>query len=94
MWLGKAKAGLIHQTGCLAVALAPAVLVNSVAPGTMAGTRMTANLDPQYTERAVSLPLTRDFTAKEDVVAQVLTLLRSDSTTGQTICVDGGRVFH
>lgn len=88
------KAALIHLTRCLAVALAPHVLVNSVAPGTMEGTRMTANLDPAYTQRAVQGALIRHPTAKEDVAEQVLTLLRSDSTTGQTICVDGGRVFH
>lgn len=88
------KAGLIHLTKCLAVALAPHILVNSVAPGTMEGTRMTANLDPAYVQRAVQGALTRRPTAKEDVAEQVLTLLRSDSTTGQTICVDGGRVFH
>lgn len=88
------KAALIHLTRCLAVALAPHVLVNSVAPGTMEGTRMTANLDPAYTQRAVQGALIRRPTAKEDVAEQVLTLLRSDSTTGQTICVDGGRVFH
>jgi 3-oxoacyl-[acyl-carrier protein] reductase len=88
------KAALIHLTRCLAVALAPHVLVNSVAPGTMEGTRMTANLDSAYTERAIQGALIRRPTAKEDVAEQVLALLRSDSTTGQTICVDGGRVFH
>ncbi|MBW3630590.1 MAG: SDR family NAD(P)-dependent oxidoreductase, partial [Gemmatimonadetes bacterium] len=35
------KAGLNHLTRCLAVALAPAILVNGVAPGLMEGTRMT-----------------------------------------------------
>ncbi|MHB1133919.1 MAG: SDR family NAD(P)-dependent oxidoreductase [Chloroflexota bacterium] len=88
------KAGLIHLTRCLAVALAPEVLVNSVAPGSMAETRMTANLSPEYVERARQGALTKRMVEKDDVVAQILTLLRSDSTTGQTICVDGGRFFH
>ena len=33
------KAGLIHLTRCMAVALAPETLVNCVAPGLLEGTR-------------------------------------------------------
>ncbi|MDO9297548.1 SDR family NAD(P)-dependent oxidoreductase, partial [Bradyrhizobium sp.] len=36
------KAGLIHLTRCMAVALAPETLVNCVAPGLLDGTRATA----------------------------------------------------
>jgi 3-oxoacyl-[acyl-carrier protein] reductase len=36
------KAGLIHLTRCMAVALAPETLVNCVAPGLLEGTRATA----------------------------------------------------
>jgi len=88
------KAALIHLTRCMAVALAPHVLVNCVAPGTMEGTRMTANLDPAYVQRGLQGTLTGQFTGKDDVAAQVLTFIKSGSTTGQTVCVDGGRVFH
>src|SRR5581483_3368590 len=42
------KAGVIHLTRCLAVALAPHVLVNAVAPGLMEGTGMTVNLAEQF----------------------------------------------
>ena len=38
------KAGLIHLTHCLAVAMAPAVSVNCVAPGLVEGTRMALRL--------------------------------------------------
>jgi 3-oxoacyl-[acyl-carrier protein] reductase len=38
------KAGLIHLTRCMAVALAPETLVNCVAPGLLEGTRTTSNL--------------------------------------------------
>ena len=41
------KAGLIHLTRCMAVALAPETLVNCVAPGLLEGTRATANLRPE-----------------------------------------------
>lgn len=40
------KAGLIHLTKCMAVALAPDILVNCVAPGYIEETRATSNLDP------------------------------------------------
>ncbi len=88
------KAGLIHLTRCLAVALAPHVLVNSVAPGGMAGTKMTANLDPEYAATARKQSLIGDYATKEDVARQVLEFARTDSITGQTIVVDGGRIFH
>ena len=37
------KAGLIHLTRCMALGLAPEILVNCVAPGYIEGTRATAN---------------------------------------------------
>ena len=46
------KAGLIHLTRCMAVALAPETLVNCVAPGLLEGTRATANLRPEMIERS------------------------------------------
>ena len=46
------KAGLIHLTRCMAVALAPETLVNCVAPGLLEGTRATANLRPEQIERS------------------------------------------
>lgn len=88
------KAALIHLTRCMAVALAPHVLVNSVAPGLMMGTRMTANLDPQYVERAKASVLIQAPVAKEDVADQVVAFARTDSITGQCVAIDGGRVFY
>jgi 3-oxoacyl-[acyl-carrier protein] reductase len=88
------KAGLIHLTRCVAVALAPHILVNSISPGIMEGTRMTSNLDPAFAEKGRQGTLIRKAADKDDVADQVLTLVRSNSTTGQTICIDGGRVFH
>jgi NAD(P)-dependent dehydrogenase (short-subunit alcohol dehydrogenase family) len=48
------KAGLIHLTRCMAVALAPETLVNCMAPGLLEGTRATANLRPEQVERSAS----------------------------------------
>ena len=52
-----AKAGLIHLTRCMAVAMAPETLVNCVAPGLLEGTRATANLRPEMIERSASASL-------------------------------------
>jgi 3-oxoacyl-[acyl-carrier protein] reductase len=46
------KAALIHLTRCLAVALAPSITVNCVAPGLIEGTRMAQRLPQPVTERA------------------------------------------
>lgn len=88
------KAGLNHLTRCLAVALAPDVLVNAVAPGLMEGTRMTEALDPAYVARSVAGAALKRATSRDDVAAQVVAFCQTDSTTGQTLVVDAGRVFH
>jgi len=88
------KAGLIHLTRCMAVALAPEVLVNCVAPGLMDGTRMTSNLTPEFTTIARDSTILKRSADKDDVAEAVLTLVRTDSITGQTLVVDSGKVFH
>lgn len=88
------KAALIHLTRCMAVALAPEVLVNSVAPGLMEGTRMTDNLEPEFVERTRVSAALRRAADKDDVADAVLTMVRTDSITGQTLVVDSGKVFH
>ena len=86
------KAGMIHLTKCMAVALAPAVTVNSIAPGFMEGTRMSANWGPQYGAGAAGRTLLNRTVDKDEVAEQLLTLCRSDCITGQTILMDSGRV--
>ena len=44
------KAGLIHLSRCLAVALAPEVTVNCIAPGLVEGTRMAQRLSPEIAQ--------------------------------------------
>jgi 3-oxoacyl-[acyl-carrier protein] reductase len=89
-----AKAGLNHLTKCMAVGLAPDILVNCVAPGFLEGTKMTANLDPEYRERAKTGALLQRAADKDDVAHQVVAFCSTDSITGQTLVVDAGRVFH
>ena len=88
------KAGLIHLTRCMAVALAPEVLVNCVAPGLLEGTRATANLRPEQVERAAAGALLGVAADKDDCAEMVVTMCRTGTMTGQTVVIDSGRVFH
>jgi 3-oxoacyl-[acyl-carrier protein] reductase len=88
------KAGLIHLTKCMAVALAPEVLVNCVAPGLLEGTRATANLRPEQVERSAATSLLRKAADKDDCADMVVTMCRTETMTGQTTVIDAGRVFH
>jgi 3-oxoacyl-[acyl-carrier protein] reductase len=79
------KAGSIMLTRCLARALGPEILVNSVAPGTI---QFPGELpDEEYIHR---VPLHRTGTG-DDIAGAVAYLATADSVTGQTIVVDGGR---
>ena len=88
------KAGLIHLTKCMAVALAPEVLVNCVAPGLLEGTRATANLRPEVIETGRKAALLGKAADKDDCADQVVTMCRTNTMTGQTIVIDSGRTFH
>jgi 3-oxoacyl-[acyl-carrier protein] reductase len=88
------KAGLIHLTRCLAVALAPEVTVDCVAPGLMEGTRMTSRLRPEVAEGARQRAVLRRAASVEDVADQVAAFCRSDSVTGQVLNIDAGVFFH
>ena len=88
------KAGLIHLTRCMAVAMAPETLVNCVAPGLLDGTRATANLRAEQVERAAAGSLLKMPADKDDCADMVVTMCRTDTMTGQTMVIDSGRVFH
>jgi 3-oxoacyl-[acyl-carrier protein] reductase len=88
------KSALNHLTRCMAVALAPEVLVNGVAPGLMEGTRMTTRLAPVQIQNALAGALLGRAADRDDVADQVVTFARTDSTTGQTVVIDAGRFFH
>ena len=88
------KAGLIHLTKCMAVALAPETLVNCVAPGLLEGTRATANLRPEMIERSAAGSLLKKAADKDDCADMVVTMCRTETMTGQTIVINSGRTFH
>jgi NAD(P)-dependent dehydrogenase (short-subunit alcohol dehydrogenase family) len=81
------KAGSIMLTKCLARALAPEILVNSVAPGTIQFPGEPP--DEDYTKR---VPLHRTGTG-DDIADAVMYFATTDFVTGQIIAVDGGRAL-
>jgi NAD(P)-dependent dehydrogenase (short-subunit alcohol dehydrogenase family) len=83
------KAGLIMLTKCLAKALGPKIVVNSVAPGTI----LFPGEKPSAGQQR-SLPLTplRKAGRPEDIAETVLFLATTaEFITGQVIPVDGGQ---
>jgi NAD(P)-dependent dehydrogenase (short-subunit alcohol dehydrogenase family) len=81
------KAGVIMLTRCLARALAPKILVNSIAPGTIQFPGEAP--DEEYIRR---VPLRRTGTG-EDIAEAVAFLVNSGFVTGQILPVDGGRTL-
>ena len=79
------KAGSIMLTRCLARALGPEILVNSVAPGTIQFPGEPP--DEEYVRR---VPLHRTGTG-DDIAQAVAYLATADFVTGQILVVDGGR---
>ncbi|MGA9999957.1 MAG: 3-oxoacyl-ACP reductase family protein [Candidatus Acidiferrales bacterium] len=81
------KAGSIMLTKCLARALAPEILVNSVAPGTIQFP--DGPPDQDYIKR---VPLHRTGSG-EDIADAVMYFATADFVTGQILAVDGGRTL-
>lgn len=88
------KAGLIQLTRCLAVALAPKVTVNCVAPGLMEGTELTRNISDAFRAGFTAQAALGTTTSLADVAGQIVQFCRADTVTGQTVVIDGGVHFH
>jgi 3-oxoacyl-[acyl-carrier protein] reductase len=84
------KAGLIHLTRCLAVALAPDVTVNCIAPGLIEGTRMAQRMPAEVAQLERSQAVLGRVASVQDIAAQVVTFCRAESITGQVLVIDGG----
>lgn len=82
------KAGLIGATKAMAKELAPAVCVNSVAPGIVT---WPSDFDESQKKRQLSFIPVRRIAEPEEVADAVIFLLRNDYITGQVLNVDGGR---
>lgn len=90
-WYGTSKAALIQLTRQLAMELAPAVRVNSIAPGLIKTDMSRALWAEGEQEAAAMMPLARLGTPAD--IAEAAAFLCSDAAswiTGQTLAVDGG----
>ncbi len=85
------KAGLWTLTRTLALALAPGVRVNAIAPGpVLASPRQSADT---FRRQAEATPLGRAVTP-EEVAKGVLFVLQAGALTGQMITLDAGQHLH
>lgn len=89
------KAGVIHLTRVLAVAMAPEVRVNCVAPGLVQTRWLERGIGKGATAReaarvACETPLATTA-MPQDVADTIIGLLASKFVTGQEIVIDGGK---
>ena len=82
------KAALHHVTKLLALALAPEIRVNAVAPG-LVQTAMTANWPDMLETWNTRSPMKRPA-KPEDIADLVAALIANDYVTGEIIIADGG----
>ncbi len=83
------KAGVIMLTRCLAKALAPSILVNSVAPGSIL---LPDEAQGKWSENVVkTTPLQRPGSAEDIAEAVLFLATRGGFITGQVMAVDGGK---
>jgi len=88
------KGGVVSMTRALAVALAPRINVNAVAPG-LTRTRQPERTEREFDEAGPSIPLGR--AAEPADIADVVAFLAGPASryvTGQTIVVDGGATLR
>ncbi|MCC7370994.1 MAG: SDR family oxidoreductase [Chloroflexi bacterium] len=86
------KAAAIHLTKCLALALAPDIRVNAVAPGLVV-TRWWAHASEERLAQITDgLPLKRSV-SPEQVATTMFELLTNEAVTGQTVALDSGALL-
>lgn len=83
------KAAQIHLTKCLAVALAPTIRVNGVAPGLLL-TRWASGFSEERIKAMENNALLKKSPSVEETASTYLYLARNESITGQIIVVDAG----
>jgi pteridine reductase len=86
------KAGVVMLTRILALALAPDVTVNAIAPGTVL---VPEEYDAEERDRlARTTPLRRLGTVADATAALLYLLEGGDFVTGEVLAVDGGRLLR
>lgn len=81
------KHGLLGLTRNLAVALAPSVRVNAIAPGPVLP---PPDYTPEQNDRIAAKTLLQRWGSPDDVVRALLYLIDADYVTGDVLFVDGG----
>ncbi len=81
------KHGLLGLTRNLAVALAPSVRVNAIAPGPVLP---PPGYTPEQNDRIAAKTLLQRWGSPDDVVKALLYLIDADYVTGDVLFVDGG----
>lgn len=89
-----AKGAINSFTMCLALELAPDILVNIVAPGPIETDMILADMEPEWVEKEKDIPLKRLGTV-EEIGAAALLLASDDGNffCGQFVSPNGGAVF-
>jgi pteridine reductase len=82
------KAGIVAMTKGLALALAPNIRVNSIAPGAILPPH---DRDEAYLEELAKRTPLKRHGSPEEVVKAMLYLVTAEFVTGQIIFVDGGK---
>ena len=89
-----AKGAINSFTKCLALELAPEILVNIIAPRPIETDMILADMEPEWIEKEKDIPLKRLGTVEE--IGEVAVMLASDGGNffcGQFISPNGGAVF-
>ena len=88
------KAAVIGFARSCSEAFAPAIRINTIAPGLIDTDRPAASLTPEVRQRMVDATPLKRIGRPEEVAELALFLLseRASYTTGQTYVADGGRV--
>lgn len=89
-----AKGAINSFSMCLALELAPEILVNIVAPGPIETDMILADMEPEWVEKEKDIPLKR--LGKVEEIAAAAVLLASDEGNffcGQFVSPNGGAVF-
>jgi NAD(P)-dependent dehydrogenase (short-subunit alcohol dehydrogenase family) len=84
------KAGVIMLTKCLALELAPKILVNSIAPGIL---EMPHEKKKQHLPSKEKIPL-KKYGDPNEITNFILSLINSEYITGQVFLIDGGKVLN
>jgi len=85
------KAALKALTESLALELAPAVLVNAIAPGPILA---PPDMSPDENARVIQATPLRRWGGGEEIAKAVLFLIETDFVSGECIRVDGGRHLY